>query len=152
MKKLKVGDQAPNFSLLNENNEKVSLSDYSGKKIVLYFYPKDLTPGCTKQACNISENYSVLLKKGYIVLGVSPDSSSSHLKFINKYSLPFSLLADTNKEVINLYGVWGLKKFMGREYEGVLRVTFIINENQFIENIIDKVKTNDHSNQILNFS
>lgn len=149
MTHLKVGDKAPDFSGLIQNEETVSLATYKGSKLVLYFYPKDNTPGCTTQACNLSDNYDLLLSKGYKVLGVSPDSAKKHTKFIEKFSLPFDLLADTERETLNAYGVWGLKKFMGREYDGVHRTTFIIDENGLIEDIIAKVKTKEHTTQIL---
>ena len=128
----------------------LSLSDYLGKKVVLYFYPKDMTPGCTAESCNLGENYSLLQENGFIVLGVSPDSSKSHQKFIDKYNLPFSLIADEDKAVIKAFGVWGPKKFMGKEYDGVHRTTFIIDEDGVIEKVFSKVKTfEDHTNQIL---
>ena len=149
MTHLKVGDKAPNFSGIIQDETTVSLADYKGSKLVLYFYPKDNTPGCTTQACNLSDNYDMLLKKGYKVLGVSPDTAKKHVKFIDKYNLPFDLLADTELETIKTYGIWGLKKFMGREYDGVHRTTFIIDENGVIEDIIAKVKTKAHTAQIL---
>ena len=149
MTSLNVGDKAPNFVALNEFGQSISLSEFLGKKIVLYFYPKDMTPGCTAESCNLSENYSLLQEKGFIVLGVSPDSSKSHQKFIGKYNLPFSLIADEDKAVIKAFGVWGPKKFMGKEYEGVHRTTFIIDEDGIIEKVFTKVKTKDHTHQIL---
>lgn len=149
MTSLKEGDKAPDFRALNENEQVVSLSDFQGKKVILYFYPKDMTPGCTAESCNLGENYSTLQDKGFVVLGVSPDPAKKHQKFIDKYSLPFSLIADEDKEVIRSYGVWGPKKFMGKEYDGVHRTTFVIDENGFIEKVFTKVKTKDHSNQIL---
>ncbi len=149
MSKLKIGDKAPDFKGLNQNGEQVALSDYKEKKLVIYFYPKDLTPGCTAQACNLKENYDELKQKGFEILGVSADDESRHLKFIEKYELPFALLADTNHEVIKSFGVWGPKKFMGKEYEGIIRTTFVIDENGIIEHIIEKVKTKNHTEQIL---
>lgn len=149
MTSLIVGDKAPNFVALNEFGQSISLSDFLGKKIVLYFYPKDMTPGCTAESCNLSENYSLLQEKGFIVLGVSPDSSKSHQKFIDKYNLPFSLIADEDKAVIKAFGVWGPKKFMGKEYDGVHRTTFVIDQDGVIEKVFSKVKTKDHTNQIL---
>lgn len=149
MTTLKAGDKAPDFSGVNEDGKTVALSDYKGKKLVLYFYPKDMTPGCTTQSCNLRDNYQALLKQGYEVLGVSADSSKRHRKFIDKYELPFSLLADEDHTVINAYGVWGPKKFMGREFDGIHRTTFVIDENGVIEEVIGKVKTKDHTNQIL---
>ena len=149
MKHLKVGDKAPDFSSVDENGNSVSLSDFSGKKLVLYFYPKDSTPGCTMQACNLRDNYDTLIKDGYAVLGVSADSQKRHQNFIAKKQLPFSLLADETKEVIQAYGVWGEKKFMGKVYDGIHRMTFIIDEKGVISEIIEKVKTKDHFNQII---
>ena len=149
MTSLNVGDKAPDFVALNEFGQSTSLSDFLGKKVVLYFYPKDMTPGCTAESCNLGENYSLLQEKGFIVLGVSPDSTKSHQKFIDKYNLPFSLIADEDKAVIKAFGVWGPKKFMGKEYDGVHRTTFIIDEDGVIEKVFSKVKTKDHTNQIL---
>ena len=149
MTSLNVGDKAPDFVALNEFGQSTSLSEFLGKKVVLYFYPKDMTPGCTAESCNLGENYSLLQEKGFIVLGVSPDSSKSHQKFIDKYNLPFSLIADEDKAVIKAFGVWGPKKFMGKEYDGVHRTTFVIDEDGVIEKVFSKVKTKDHTNQIL---
>tara|TARA_B100001758_G_C18330470_1_gene568519 strand:+ start:522 stop:983 length:462 start_codon:yes stop_codon:yes gene_type:complete len=146
---LNVGDKAPDFVALNEFGQSTSLSNFLGKKVILYFYPKDMTPGCTAESCNLGENYNLLQEKGFIVLGVSPDSSKSHQKFIDKYNLPFSLIADEDKAVIKAFGVWGPKKFMGKEYDGVHRTTFIIDEDGVIEKVFSKVKTKDHTNQIL---
>jgi len=146
---LKEGDKAPKFSALNEKEQEVSLSDFSGKKVILYFYPKDMTPGCTAESCNLGENYTTLKSKGFVVIGVSPDPAKRHQRFIDKYDLPFSLIADEDKELIKAYGVWGPKKFMGKEYDGVHRTTFVIDENGVIEKIFMKVKTKDHTNQIL---
>lgn len=149
MTHLKVGDQAPQFEGIDQNENTVKLSDLKGKKVILYFYPKDMTPGCTAQSCNLGENYSELQAKGFEVIGVSADSVARHQKFIAKYELPFTLLADESKDIINAYGVWGPKKLAGREYEGIHRITFIIDENGRIENIILKVKTKTHTEQIL---
>lgn len=146
---LKEGEKAPNFKGLDQEGNQVSLSDYQGKKLVLYFYPKDDTPGCTAEACNLRDNYAALQKQGFEILGVSADDEKKHQKFIDKYQLPFKLLADTEKEVIKAFGAWGLKKFMGKEYEGILRSTFVINEQGVIEKVFDKVKTKDHTQQIL---
>lgn len=149
MTHLKEGDKAPEINGKDQNGNNVSLSDFSGKKLILYFYPKDDTPGCTMEACNFRDNYQELLNKGFAVLGVSADTEKKHLKFIDKYDLPFPLIADTEKELINAYGVWGLKKFMGREYDGIHRVTFIINEEGKIEKIIEKVKNKNATGQVL---
>ena len=146
---LKEGDKAPDFQGIGQNEETISLSDYKGKKLILYFYPKDDTPGCTAEACNLRDNFSVLKKEGFELLGVSPDNPKKHKKFIDKYSLPFPLIADTEKEILNAYGVWGPKKFMGREYDGVHRTTFVIDEAGKIEKIIAKVNTKAHAEQIL---
>ena len=149
MKHLKIGDQAPTFSAKNENGDLVNLSDYNGKKVVMYFYPKDNTPGCTVQACNIRDNYNEILQENIVILGVSADDESKHQKFISKFDLPFSLIADTEKELLNLYGVWGEKKFMGRIYDGIHRTTFILDEAHKIVGIIEKPKTKDHTREIL---
>lgn len=149
MTSLKVGDKAPEFKALNENEQTISLSDFTGKKVILYFYPKDMTPGCTAESCNLGENYQLLKDKGFEIIGVSPDPAKRHLKFIDKYDLPFSLIADEDRKVLESYNVWGPKKFMGKEYDGVHRTTFVIDENGIIEKIFLKVKTKDHTNQIL---
>ena len=148
MYSLKEGDSAPDFSGTDQNRNQLKLSDFSGKKLILYFYPKDDTPGCTKEACNLRDNYNELKNNDFEVIGVSADNSAKHLKFIDKYDLPFSLIADTEKSVINAYQCWGPKKFMGREYEGILRKTFVI-ENNTIVKIFEKVKTADHFQQIM---
>ena len=132
-----------------KKNQTVELRDFFGKKIVLYFYPKDMTPGCTAQSCNLSENYQTLKDKGFEVIGVSPDSVKRHVKFIEKYNLPFTLIADEGHKVLNAFGVWGPKKFMGKEYDGVHRTTFVISEDGIIEKIFSKVNTKDHTNQII---
>ena len=149
MTHLKIGDKAPKINSLDQNGSLITLEQYKGKKVVLYFYPKDMTPGCTSQACNLSDNYNNLLNKGYDVIGVSCDSTKRHQKFIEKHTLPFNLISDEDQKVVNDYGVWQLKKFMGREYMGIVRTTFIINERGIIENIINKVDTKNHTNQIL---
>lgn len=149
MTHLKIGDKAPEINSIDENGEEITLSHFKGKKIVLYFYPKDMTPGCTAQSCNLTENYKKLKSAGYEVLGVSCDSVARHQKFIEKYNLSFSLISDEEKKVVEDYGVWGLKKFMGREYMGISRVTFIIDEDRIIQDIITKVDTKQHTNQIL---
>ena len=149
MTHLKVGDTAPEINSVDQNGDKITLEQYKGKKLVLYFYPKDMTPGCTAQSCNLTENYSTLQAKGYDVLGVSCDSAIRHQKFIKKYNLSFSLVSDEEKRVVEDYGVWGLKKFMGREYMGITRTTFIIDEKGIIEEVITKVDTKNHTKQIL---
>lgn len=146
---LKEGDKAPDFSGKDQNGETVSLANLNGKRVILFFYPKDMTPGCTAEACNLGENYSELQKRGFEVIGVSADDEKRHLKFIDKYSLPFRLIADTELEVIKAFGVWGLKKFMGKEYDGIHRTTFVIGADGVLEKVITKVKTKDHTAQIL---
>ena len=149
MTTLKVGDKAPNFEALDQDGNTIKLSDYKGKKLVLFFYPKASTPGCTMEACNLRDNYNSFLAKGFDVLGVSADSAKRQQNFIHKNELPFPLIADENKVVINAFGVWGPKKFMGREFDGIHRFTFVIDEKGVIEDIISKVKTKEHSSQIL---
>jgi len=149
MTTLKIGDKAPAFDSKDQNCKRVKLSDFKGKKVVLFFYPKASTPGCTVEACNLRDHYQVFLHKGYAIIGVSADPEKKQLSFASKYELPFSLLADEEKAVINAYGVWGPKKFMGKVYDGIHRTTFIIDENGRIENIIEKVQTKDHAAQIL---
>ena len=148
---MQVGDKAPEVLGINEKGEEIRLSDYKGKKIVLYFYPKDMTSGCTAQACNLRDNYSALRKAGYEVIGVSVDNEKSHQKFIEKNNLPFPLIADTDKKLVEQFGVWGEKSMYGRKYMGTFRTTFIINEEGVIERIITpkEVKTKDHAAQIL---
>ncbi len=149
MTNLVAGDKAPFFEGVNEKGETIKLSDFKGKKLILFFYPKDNTPGCTAEACSLRDHFSELKASGYALLGVSPDSARKHQNFIKKFELPFSLLVDTELETIKAYGVWGLKKFMGREFDGVLRTTFIIDEKGIIERVITKVKTKTHAAQIL---
>tara|TARA_S200000501_G_scaffold302191_1_gene289568 strand:+ start:30 stop:482 length:453 start_codon:yes stop_codon:yes gene_type:complete len=149
MIKLKSGDTAPEFSATKQNGQTINLKDYRGKKVVLYFYSKDNTPGCTTQACNLRDNYTVLKKQGYEIIGISQDSEKLHQKFIEKQSLPFDLISDVDHKVHNLYGTWDLKKFMGKEYMGTLRTTFLIDEKGIISDVIEKVKTADHTSQIL---
>jgi len=146
---LKVGDKAPDFTVNDQDGNPVKLSDLRGTKVVLYFYPRDMTPGCTAEACNLRDNYKSMLKKGYEVLGVSTDTEKSHRKFIEKERLPFRLLADTEKAVHHAYGTWVEKSMYGRKYMGTARVTFVIDEKGVIEDIIDKVDTKNHVDQIL---
>jgi peroxiredoxin Q/BCP len=145
----KVGELAPDFEVLNDQGEVVHLSDFRGKNIVLYFYPRADTPGCTKEACAFRDDYSAFEKAGVTILGVSPDSVKDQVKFKQKYDLPFSLLADEDHSISGAYGVWGLKKFMGREYEGVFRTTFLIDEKGAIRQVFEKVKPAEHSQEIL---
>ena len=151
MTHLKIGDSAPAINSVDQNGNTITLDQFKGSKVVLYFYPKDMTPGCTVQSCNLRDNYKMLLEKGYVVLGCSADSPARHVKFIEKHDLPFSLISDESesKQVVNDYGVWGPKKFMGKEYDGISRTTFIIDEKGIIEDIIEKVNTKEHSSQIL---
>ncbi len=149
MTHLKVGDKAPHINALNQNGETISLDQYNGKKVILYFYPKDMTPGCTAESCDLRDNYKTLQQKGFEIIGVSADDEKRHLKFIEKYELPFPLIADVDKKVINDYGVWGEKKFMGKTYDGIHRVTFVIDEEGNIERVFEKVKTKAHTEQIL---
>ena len=149
MSKLQIGDKAPAINAIDQNESSINLESYRGKKVVLYFYPKDMTPGCTAQSCNLSDNYQLLLEKGYDVLGVSCDSVKRHQKFIAKHDLPFNLISDEDHKVVSDYGVWQLKKFMGREYMGIVRTTFIIDENGLISDIITKVNTKEHTTQII---
>ncbi|GAB2629971.1 thioredoxin-dependent thiol peroxidase [Belliella aquatica] len=146
---LEVGNLAPQFESKDQNGNVIMLSDFKGKKVVLYFYPKDNTPGCTAQACNLRDNYEALQKAGYVVLGISSDSQKSHQKFIEKQELPFSLIADEDKTVHEAFGTWVEKSMYGRKYMGTARTTFIIDEEGKIEEIIEKVKTKEHTNQIL---
>lgn len=149
MTTLNIGDTAPNFESKDEKGNTVQLSDFAGKKLVLFFYPKASTPGCTAEACDLRDHYDAFLSKGYAVLGASADSAKRQQNWINKHQLPFPLLTDEDKTVINAFGVWGPKKFMGKEYDGIHRTTFVIDENGMIEDIISKVKTKAHAVQIL---
>jgi peroxiredoxin Q/BCP len=146
---LKAGDKAPAINTIDQDGNKISLETLKGRKVVLYFYPKDDTPGCTAEACSLRDNYQQLINQGYSVVGVSPDNQKSHQKFVEKHELPFPLIADTDRTILNAYGVWGPKKFMGREYDGVIRTTFIIDEKGFIEEVITKVDTKNHAFQVL---
>lgn len=150
MTQLKIGDQAPAIEAKDQNGKTFLLSSLLGKKVILYFYPKDMTPGCTDQACNLRDNHAPLKKKGFEVIGVSADTEKSHQKFIEKHTLPFTLLADTDKKIVQDYGVWGPKKFMGRTFDGIHRVTFVIDEKGKIAYVFEKVDTKDHTQQILN--
>lgn len=149
MTHLKEGDKAPDFTAVIEDGSKISLKDFKGKKKILYFYPKDSTPGCTANACNFRDNYENLIEKGFVVIGVSIQGEASHKRFIDKNSLPFHLIVDEEKKLHEAYGVWALKKLYGREYMGCLRTTFIIDENDILLHVITKVKTKDATNQIL---
>ena len=149
MNTLKQGDAVPNFSAKDEQGQTISLSDYKGKKLVVFFYPKASTPGCTVEACNLRDNYKALKAEGYELIGVSADSEKRQANFKNKYEFPFPLLADEDKTVIETFGVWGPKKFMGKEYDGIHRMTFLIDEEGIVERVIDKVKTKEHAAQIL---
>jgi peroxiredoxin Q/BCP len=144
-----AGQKAPEFSAQDQSGNTITLADFAGKKLVLYFYPKDDTPGCTKEACNLRDNYQSLLENGFAVMGVSPDTSASHRKFADKFTLPFPLLADPDLAITKAYGVWGEKNMYGKKYEGLLRTTFIIDEKGVIESVIKKVQTDNHTNQIL---
>ncbi|MDI9320841.1 MAG: thioredoxin-dependent thiol peroxidase [Phycisphaerales bacterium] len=149
--KLKIGAKAPDFKAADQNGNLVSLKDYKGQKVALYFYPKDDTPGCTAQACNLRDNFSQLTEKGIVVLGISVDEVKKHKKFEDKYKLPFTLVADVEKKIVEDYGLWGEKKFMGKAYMGTSRVSFLIDEKGKIVQIIDKVDTQNHAAQILAF-
>jgi thioredoxin-dependent peroxiredoxin len=146
---IQKGDNAPHFEGVNQHGEKVSLAGFAGKNLILYFYPKDDTPGCTAEACNLNENYTQWIEKGYEVVGVSPDSIKSHLKFAGKYGLKFNLIADENKTILEAYGAWGEKKMYGKPYMGVLRKTFVIDGNGNVAEVFEKVDTKDHTNQII---
>ncbi len=149
MTHLKVGDKAPNFSALDQEGNSIKLNDYKGKKLVVFFYPKASTPGCTAEACNLNDNYDRFKAQGYEILGVSADSAKRQANFKTKYGFQYPLLADEDKAVIEAFGVWGPKKFMGKEYDGIHRTTFIIDENGVLEDVITKVKTKAHTDQIL---
>lgn len=149
MTHLQEGDQAPQFEGLDQAGNTVNLADFKGKKVILYFYPKDDTPGCTAEACDFRDHYEDLQDKGFEIIGVSKDDSKKHQKFVDKYQLPFTLIADTDGKIVEQYGVWGKKKFMGREYDGIHRETFVINEQGRIDKIITKVKTKEATAQVL---
>jgi peroxiredoxin Q/BCP len=148
MTQLKEGQKAPLFEGTDQDNNRIKLSDFAGKKVILYFYPKDNTPGCTAEACNLRDNYDELMKKGFKVIGISPDNEKSHKGFAGKYSLPFTLIADQDKKILMAYGTWGEKNMYGKTVTGVLRTTFIIDEKGIIEKIISKVDTANHTEQI----
>lgn len=146
---IKIGDKAPQFSAQDQNDNMVSLSDFLGRKVILYFYPRDNTPGCTAEACSLRDGYKELIDKGFVVIGVSADSSASHRRFIEKHTLPFTLLVDTHHEIAMSYCTWGEKKFMGRITIGMIRKTFVINEQGVVEKVFDKVDTKNHFQQIV---
>ena len=146
---LKEGDKAPDFAVPNQHGEIIKLSDFKGKRLIIFFYPKDLTPGCTLESCNLRDNYDMLKSLDFEIVGVSADDEKKHTRFIEKFSLPYDLLADVNKVMLNAYGVWGEKKFMGRTFDGIHRTTFIVDKVGNVEKIINKVKTINHTNQIL---
>jgi len=148
MPELKEGDLAPAINATDENGELITLEEYRGKKVVLYFYPRDNTPGCTAEACDLRDNYSQFIEQGFEIIGVSADSEKSHIKFKSKYGLPFRLISDVDRKVLQDYGAWGEKKLYGKSFLGVIRLTFIINEEGYVEKIIEKVKTKEHSKQI----
>lgn len=147
---LSVGEKAPEFEGMNQKGEKISLNDFKGKKLILYFYPKDNTPGCTAESCNLNDNYQYWLSKGYEVVGVSPDPVASHKKFADKFGFGFNLIADPEATILKAYGVWGEKNMYGKKYMGVLRTTFVINEEGVIEQVIEKVDTKNHTEQLTN--
>lgn len=149
---LQVGDKAPSFEAKDQDGNSIKLSDFHGKKIVIYFYPKDSTPACTAQACSLRDNYDALLAKGFVVLGVSVDDEKSHKKFANKYSLPFPLLADPDHNIVEAFGVWGEKMLYGRKYMGTIRTTFIIDEAGVIQEVISKIDTKNHAAQVLGWA
>ncbi len=149
MTTLKQGDTAPDFDAVDQNGKTIKLSDFKGKKLILFFYPKADTPGCTAEACNLRDNYSLLLGKGFKILGVSADNEKKQKNFSTKYKFPFPLIPDTDKKIILDYGVWGLKKFMGKEYNGIIRTTFVISEQGIIEKVYTSVNTKEHAKQIL---
>ena len=148
MSALKIGDVAPAFEAVDQDGNPISLKDYKGKKLILYFYPNDDTPGCTAEACNLRDNYELLLEKGFKILGVSANDEASHKKFIKKYVLPFPLLPDKDKKILMAYGAWGKKNLYGKEYDGILRTTYVISENGIIEKVFTKVDTKNHTEQI----
>ncbi|GIJ97167.1 peroxiredoxin [Capnocytophaga stomatis] len=149
MNTLKIGDSVKNFKGIDQNGKEISLSDYKGKKLIIFFYPKASTPGCTAEACDLRDGYSLLQEKGYELLGISADSLAKQANFASKNNLSFPLIADENKQIIQQFGVWGEKKFMGKTFDGIHRMTFILNENHTVTHVIEKVKTKEHTQQIL---
>ncbi len=149
MTHLKVGDMAPDFETVDEKGNTIKLDDFRGKKLILFAYPKAMTPGCTNEACNLRDNYQILSDMGFVMLGLSADDAKKQIRFKEKYNFPFPLIPDTEKTILKLYGIWGLKKLYGREYEGINRMTFIIDEEGKIEKIFNKVKTKEHAEQII---
>ena len=149
MNKLSIGSALPAFTGIDQNGEELNASSFNGKRLVIYFYPKDNTPGCTAQACSLRDDYSLLTENNIAILGVSADSASSHKKFIDKFNLPFPLIADTDKVLLNVFGVWGEKKFMGKIYDGIHRTTFLFDENGVLISVIEKPNTKNHSSEIL---
>lgn len=149
MKTLEVGDKVPDFKVVDQDGNTISKGDLKGEKFIVFFYPKASTPGCTAEACNLRDHYKELTEKGYRLLGVSADSQKRQTNFRNKYDFPFPLIADEDKTLINIFGVWGPKKFMGKSYEGIHRMTFLVDQNGVVEHVIQKVKTKDHAAQIL---
>ena len=146
---LKIGDKVPDFEGIDQNGNTIKAANYKGKKLIVYFYPKADTPGCTAEGCSLRDNYNALKTKGYEIIGVSKDSVDKQKAFHEKYSFPFPLIADTDKKIIEAFGAWGKKKFMGKEFDGIFRYTFLIDENQIITDIITKVQTKNHGEQIL---
>ena len=149
MKTLKAGDKVPHFTATDDSGNTVSMTDYKGKKLIVFFYPRANTPGCTAEACNLRDHYTALQDKGYEIIGVSADSQKKQHNFKTKYQFPFPLLADEDKTVINAFGVWGPKKFMGREFDGIHRTTFLVDADGVVTHVVDKVKTKDHAAQLL---
>ncbi len=146
---LKVGDKIPILKGINQDGKELLINDFEGDKLIVFIYPKDSTPGCTMEACNLRDNYELLMSKGFSIIGISADSAKRHQNFITKNQLPFNLIADESKDILNSFGVWGPKKFMGKEYEGIHRTTFVVDKGGVVERVFEKVKTKDHTNQIL---
>ncbi len=146
---LKVGDKIPILKGINQDGKELLINDFEGDKLIVFIYPKDSTPGCTMEACNLRDNYELLMSKGFSIIGISADSAKRHQNFITKNQLPFNLIADESKDILNSFGVWGAKKFMGKEYEGIHRTTFVVDKGGVVERVFEKVKTKDHTNQIL---